>query len=479
MQPVGSLTSRTLTTSQQSFQQFNEFTPMLQSCRESATSLPALSGRSNFMRAGSWPKSEYEAEVASPLWQQSGATKEVKGKYVKQSFRSSKTGVRGTRSFRDKKFLRRSQQRWGATESPTVKRSSSTREENWDRAKRIIGSSRRSSERSSTTLQSRSLDRLVTLQSNSYLNQTSKEGLEHEGAFTSGERISRLDLSINVENNGQPSTSNVEEKTSPIPGLVKLPREKFNLKKESHSFAKNLRRLITGSYSKYDGEKNTHSYIPRSKESDSQPHGLEAAIDKGRARFIEAQRRGCGLQASGDSLCRNEHRMQHSSASTTDTFRRNMDSDASSRTPRRHTVSCRTEDLQDSQPESCPSLSSPVEPDIKLLPPPIPERTYKKRLKPDEIGTTRRDPETSMNQKVAGKLSTTEPTTSYMMVNEAADEFLGKLNQESAMSAFALPYDEIRPQRRTFGLHFYKKNCHGDPPSTRRSKGSIIKRVFF
>lgn len=46
------------------------------------------------------------------------------------------------------------------------------------------------------------------------------------------------------------------------------------------------------------------------------------------------------------------------------------------------------------------------------------------QLKPDEIGTTRRDPETSMNQKVAGKLSTTEPTTSYMMVNEAADEVL-------------------------------------------------------
>lgn len=58
-----SITSPTLTTSEQSFQHFNDFISALQSCRESATSLPALTGQQNFIRVGSWPKSEYEVNV--------------------------------------------------------------------------------------------------------------------------------------------------------------------------------------------------------------------------------------------------------------------------------------------------------------------------------------------------------------------------------------------------------------------------------
>uniref|UniRef100_A0A158R4B9 FERM domain-containing protein n=1 Tax=Syphacia muris TaxID=451379 RepID=A0A158R4B9_9BILA len=507
-----SITSPTLTTSEQSFQHFNDFISALQSCRESATSLPALTGQQNFIRVGSWPKSEYELfretatnvtdsctflysgrshnelfsqlEGPTSFWQNSGTGKEVKGKYVKQAFRSTKITARGTRSFRDKKCLRRYHQRsMSVATEPTVKRSSSTREENWDRAKRIIGSMRRSSERSSATWQSRSLDRLATLPSTNHFHKSSKDASDHDGTTTSCAQASQLDLSINVENSGRlceglPSTSSAEQKPSPMPGLIKLPRKNFNLKKENYSFAKNLRRLITGSYSKYDGERATLNCNSQNNTSDSQPHGLEAAIDKGRARFIEAQRRRFGLESSNDSCCHLESQMHHYSSSTLDTYKKATGPEAGCHLQLRYSVSGHSNDEQKFHSNFYPTLSNTSIVDTNE-PPPIPERTYKKRekkllnvnvsilskkhgfLQLRQVSQQERfeNFEVSNSLVASGNQSIQGSGTSYMMVNEAADQFLCRLNQEPTPDCSVLPEVE-KPRRRSFSIHFHRKsNC--------------------
>ncbi|KHN86204.1 hypothetical protein Tcan_03335 [Toxocara canis] len=222
--------------------------------------------------------------------------KDKRGKYLRQQQRTTRNRGRDAASFKDKSRLSQHQRSRSVGLEATVKRSGSTREENWDRAKRIIGGVRKSVNGSRNVMQSASLDKLV-----SSPNTSSKSRLPHSGVSVeapsppAAEKIPRLDVSVNAETpqNNAVSSASVQ-RPSPIPGLVKLPPERFGLKKMGSILTKSLRKSVTGSYSKYDGERATHHYNPGDANELPLPpvvDCIESAVNKGRARLIEADRR--------------------------------------------------------------------------------------------------------------------------------------------------------------------------------------------
>ncbi|VDM23999.1 unnamed protein product [Toxocara canis] len=159
---------------------------------------------------------------------------ECRGKYLRQQQRTTRNRGRDAASFKDKSRLSQHQRSRSVGLEATVKRSGSTREENWDRAKRIIGGVRKS------------------------VNGSRNVMLPHSGVSVeapsppAAEKIPRLDVSVNAETpqNNAVSSASVQ-RPSPIPGLVKLPPERFGLKKMGSILTKSLRKSVTGSYSVY------------------------------------------------------------------------------------------------------------------------------------------------------------------------------------------------------------------------------------
>uniref|UniRef100_A0A9J2P1G1 Uncharacterized protein n=1 Tax=Ascaris lumbricoides TaxID=6252 RepID=A0A9J2P1G1_ASCLU len=213
---------------------------------------------------------DYERKIAS----------ECKGKYLRQQQRGARTRGRDAASFRDKSRMKQHQRSRSVGLEATVKRSGSTREENWDRAKRIIGGARKSMNGSRSAMLPQSTLRL-----------------EAPSPPAAAEKIPRLDVFVNAETiQSDASTSASLQGPSPIPGLVKLPPERFGLKRMGNILTKSLRKSVTGSYSKYDGERATHHYNPGdAKELPPVVDCIESAVNKGRARLIEADRRNSGF----------------------------------------------------------------------------------------------------------------------------------------------------------------------------------------
>uniref|UniRef100_A0A915A8V5 IRS-type PTB domain-containing protein n=1 Tax=Parascaris univalens TaxID=6257 RepID=A0A915A8V5_PARUN len=232
---------------------------------------------------------DYERKVAS----------ECKGKYLRQQQRGARTRGRDAASFRDKTRMKQHQRSRSVGLEATVKRSGSTREENWDRAKRIIGGARKSMNGSRSAMQSASLDKLISSPNNSSRSGLPQSTLRLEAPSppAAAEKIPRLDIFVNAETiQSDASTSASLQGPSPIPGLVKLPPERFGLKRMGNILTKSLRKSVTGSYSKYDGERATHHYNPGdTKELPPVVDCIESAVNKGRARLIEADRRNSGF----------------------------------------------------------------------------------------------------------------------------------------------------------------------------------------
>ncbi|VDM10689.1 unnamed protein product [Wuchereria bancrofti] len=170
----------------------------------------------------------------------------------------------------------------------------SSRERNWNRAKRIIGGVKKSINDLNACKFSSSLDKLalpsmlhhetvaVASSSNDDTNQVERvipDGLQELEFTTQGFASSLSSQSMNR-----------------LPGLIKLPPRKFSLIRARHILTKSLQNSISGSFSKYDGERSAnHFNLEDAKCTGLVIDSIESAVEKSRARLLEAERRNSGF----------------------------------------------------------------------------------------------------------------------------------------------------------------------------------------
>ncbi|VDK46340.1 unnamed protein product [Anisakis simplex] len=289
------------------------------------------------------------------------------GKYVRQLQKTTRNRGRDAADFKDKSRLSQHQRSRSVGLEASVKRSGSTREENWDRAKRIIGGVRKSVNRNAMMIH--------VLSNANALEVSSSHAVEE---------LPKLDVSVcNADNTPNNVASTVSlQGSSSIPGLIKLPPERFALKKMGNIFTKNLRKSITGSYSKYDGERATHHYNPGNAAAESPLPAvfdcLESAVNKGRARLIEADRRN-------SSFAEGLHSTAVKSSMQMQPRRYTLSSKACASGQPYQMSSAAVEKLESNADSHHPPANtcyySPLQktnPNINDKPPPLPPRTYLK-----------------------------------------------------------------------------------------------------
>ncbi|KAM3727122.1 Protein Dok-7 [Dirofilaria immitis] len=260
----------------------------------------AATSSKSLSRADSWPKpltdeiirargmSVLERNICTQEWCAING-RETKGRFVKQEKKStigSKHYECG--SFRGQSGRLPKRSRSLGMESRYL---NSSREKNWNRAKRIIGGVRKSINDLNACKFSASLDKLAILHheiaaaASSSTNDTKQveriisDGLQESEFTTQGFTSSLSAQSMNR-----------------LPGLIKLPPKKFSLIRARHIFTKSLQKSISGSFSKYDGERSAnHFNLEDAKCTGSVIDSIESAVKKSRARLLEAERRNSGL----------------------------------------------------------------------------------------------------------------------------------------------------------------------------------------
>ncbi|VDK77539.1 unnamed protein product, partial [Litomosoides sigmodontis] len=180
----------------------------------------------------------------------------------------------------------------------------SSREKNWNRAKRIIGGVRKSINDLNACKFSASLDKLAlpavlhheataAVSSTDDTNQVERvpDGLQEPEFTTQG-----LSSSLSAQSmNG-------------LPGLIKLPPKKFSLMHARNILTKSLQKSISGSFSKYDGERSAnHFNLEDAKCTGSVIDSIETAVKKSRARLLEAERRNSGFTDRGSPTNLSSH----------------------------------------------------------------------------------------------------------------------------------------------------------------------------
>ncbi|KAL3981408.1 hypothetical protein ACH3XW_42970 [Acanthocheilonema viteae] len=248
-------------------------------------------------RADSWPKPLTDEIIRgremSVLTQKWCAVndRETKGRFVKQEKKSS-TGIKhyDSGNFQEQSGRLPKRSRSLGMESRYL---NSSREKNWNRAKRIIGGVRKSINDLNACKFSASLDKLalpamlhhettvVALSSTDGTNQVERipDGLKEPEFTTQG-----LALSLSAQSMNR------------LPGLIKLPPKKFSLIRARHILTKSLQKSISGSFSKYDGERSAnHFNLEDAKCTVPMIDSIESAVKKSRARLLEAERRNSGF----------------------------------------------------------------------------------------------------------------------------------------------------------------------------------------
>uniref|UniRef100_A0A915PYX9 IRS-type PTB domain-containing protein n=1 Tax=Setaria digitata TaxID=48799 RepID=A0A915PYX9_9BILA len=241
-------------------------------------------------RADSWPRPLTEEmirgramSVRTRKWYAVNG-REIKGRFVKQEKKASignKHYDCGTS---------RGQSRSLGMESRHL---SSSREKNWNRAKRIIGGVRKSINDLNACKFSASLDKLalpVVLH-----NETAALASSSADDTNQIERVIPDGLQ-EPEFINQGFASSSTQSVNRLPGLIKLPPKKFSLIRARHILTKSLQKSISGSFSKYDGERSAnHFNLEDAKCTGPVVDSIESAVKKGRARLLEAERRNSGF----------------------------------------------------------------------------------------------------------------------------------------------------------------------------------------
>ncbi|EFO19334.1 hypothetical protein LOAG_09160 [Loa loa] len=258
----------------------------------SATSSKSL------LRADSWPRQltdeiirRREMSVRTRKWCAVNG-REIKGRFVKQE----KKGSAGSKHYEGSSFRGQSgrlpkRSRSLGMESRYL---NSSREKNWNRAKRIIGGVRKSINDLNGCKFSTSLDKLAlpgmlnqettvvaasSIDNTNQIERVISDGLQESEFTTQGFASSLSAQSVNR-----------------LPGLIKLPPKKFSLIRARHILTRSLQNSISGSFSKYDGERSAnHFNLEDAKCTGPMVDSIESAVKKSRARLLEAERRNSGL----------------------------------------------------------------------------------------------------------------------------------------------------------------------------------------
>uniref|UniRef100_A0A8R1XZ48 IRS-type PTB domain-containing protein n=1 Tax=Onchocerca volvulus TaxID=6282 RepID=A0A8R1XZ48_ONCVO len=261
-------------------------------------------------RADSWPRPltdeiirERELSVHTREWCAVNG-RETKGRFVKQE----KKNTTGSKHYECSSFRRQSgrlpkRSRSLGMESRYL---SSSREKNWNRAKRIIGGVRKSINDLNACKFSASLDKLAL-----------PAMLHHETAAMASssiddtkqiERVLPDGLQeTEITNQGFASSLSAQSMNR-LPGLIKLPPKKFSLIRARHILTKSLQKSISGSFSKYDGERSAnHFNLEDAKCTEPLVDSIESAVKKSRARLLEAERRNSGLNDRASPTSRSSH----------------------------------------------------------------------------------------------------------------------------------------------------------------------------
>ncbi|CAG9536962.1 unnamed protein product [Cercopithifilaria johnstoni] len=256
----------------------------------------AISSKS-LSRADSWPRPltdeiirKREMSIRTRKWCAVN-DRETKCRFVKQEKKSNSVNkYYECGSFRGQSGRLPKRSRSLGMESRYL---NSSREKNWNRAKRIIGGVRKSINDLNTCKFSASLDKLAL-----------PAMLHHETAAAASsstddtnqvERVPDGLREPELTTQGFVSSLSAQS-VNRLPGLIKLPPKKFNLIRARHILTKSLQKSISGSFSKYDGERSAnHFNLEDAKCTGSVIDSIETAVKKSRARLLEAERRNSGF----------------------------------------------------------------------------------------------------------------------------------------------------------------------------------------
>ncbi|VIO85839.1 Uncharacterized protein BM_BM10132 [Brugia malayi] len=248
-------------------------------------------------RADSWPRPMTneairgrEMSVRTRKWCAING-RETKGRFVKQEKKSAGSKPYECGNFRGQSERLPKRSRSLGMESKYL---NSSRERNWNRAKRIIGGVRKSINDLNACKFSSSLDKLAL-----------PSMLHHEAvavASSSNDDTNQIDRVIpdglqELEFTTQGFASSLSSQSmNRLPGLIKLPPRKFSLIRARHILTKSLQNSISGSFSKYDGERSAnHFNLEDAKCTGLVVDSIESAVEKSRARLLEAERRNSGF----------------------------------------------------------------------------------------------------------------------------------------------------------------------------------------
>ncbi|VDM97599.1 unnamed protein product [Thelazia callipaeda] len=234
-----------------------------------------ISSARSLSRADSWPRPladeiirRREISLHSRKWYASNS-RETKGRFMKQEKKCSSANKYEFNSCQGKSNQRLPKR--SRSLGMEAKFLGASREENWNRAKRIIGGVRKS-------INELNVCKTIPLPSVDGMNR-----------FT--ERLACNNIQ-ELESTMPGFTSSLSAQSiNRLPGLIKLPPKKFSLRRARHILTKSLQKSISGSFSKYDGERClNHFNLEDATCLEPVVDSIESAVNKGRARLLEAER---------------------------------------------------------------------------------------------------------------------------------------------------------------------------------------------